>query len=93
MKRGRLKQKEHPWVHALTCELSPSLSYHELKKLQEYVLDFLCGVPHDFMLEADDREREIQRGADRLKLISHRIVEASVPVNTTRARRKSQELR
>jgi hypothetical protein len=58
MKTRPGRQKEHPWVHALTCELSPDLTYQDLKQLQEYMLDFLRDVPMTSRLkEATESEK------------------------------------
>jgi hypothetical protein len=79
MKHGRRqKTKIHPWEHALTCPLPPDTSYHVLVKLRHAILEFLRDLPHDFTLDdGDKRDREIQRAADRLKIIARMI--AAVP--------------
>lgn len=86
MKKARQPQSPpHPWEHALTCPLPPDTSYYVLTELREHVLDFLRDLPHDFTLDyGDDRDREIQRAADRLKIIS-RMIAAVPPTITTAA--------
>jgi hypothetical protein len=70
--------KVHPWEHALTCPLPRDASYHDLTELRDHILDYLRSHPHNFTLDGgDDRDKEIQRAADRLKKISRMI--AAVP--------------
>jgi len=75
-KARRPKSPPHPWEHALTCPLPPDTGYYVLTELRDHILDFLRDIPHDFTLDGgDDRDKEIQRSADRLKIISRMIAE------------------
>jgi hypothetical protein len=80
---GRRKFDLHPWEHALACPLPCGMDYSELKDLQNHLLGYLRHLPHDFTLGHEERDAEIQRVADRLKIISRMIADASPVVETT----------
>ena len=62
------------WEHALTCPLSPSISYELLQALRLEVVKYLSWVTHD-LVQTDPQKalREIQRAADRLTRITAMI--------------------
>jgi hypothetical protein len=70
---------EHPWDHAMTCPIDDKTEYHDLKTVQRELLQHLEHLPHDFTLDMEQLDHQIQTVADRLKLVSRFIVYASRP--------------
>ena len=64
--------KLDPWEHALTCPLPPNTSFQLLDALRRDVLIYLDWVTADLVQGNDDRatKKEIERAADRLKVIA-----------------------
>ncbi len=73
------KRALHPWDRALTLPLpsGKAANFNRLEAMRDAIIDFLSCVTTDPHLDNPGwAEKEIQRGADRLKQISVRRAEA-----------------
>ena len=88
----RRKPKLDDWEHALTCPLPSPPPYELLENLRQRVMFFLNWVTHDVAQgDPDGAVREIQRAADRLKLIAS-LTQAALLTERENYARQCREL-
>jgi hypothetical protein len=82
------KPKLDPWEHALICPLPRQSSFQFLEALRKRILVYLEWVTHDLAQgDPDAAAQEIQRAADRLKVIAAMLPAALAEVMEFNARR------